>query len=392
MNQIRNHNIKTYQIGFQLKKDYQAFSKLDYTITKKDSSSLQLTIQIENEKINQLFSDLAQFTIKNINEIKYDLETYFDSLFLKGGKIAMFISKPLLKQSIKANSSLWGFVTLGLCIIIAVLNLLIGGKDLSSGNVNMSEIGKYITALKLGGEQLYDEALTLSGLFAAMGFGSDLLQLVQSMNINFFVQEMYYALAGIMLPMIFVIVTANKLIASQIDNGSMAYVLSTPTKRITVAFTQLFYLIGALFSMYFIVTFVDTMTRLISAGTVDLANVILLNLGSFIVMIAIAGICFMASCLFNLSKHSLALGGGITVFFFICKILALFGTDSFVSVGMGVEEMQIFNYLTIISLYDTAAITDLNPIFIYKLFILIAIGIITTIVGIYYFNKKDLPL
>lgn len=304
----------------------------------------------------------------------------------------MLISKPLLKQSIKANSSLWGFVTLGLCIIIAVLNLLIGGKDLSSGNVNISEIGKYIMALKWGGEQRYEEALTLSGLFAAMGFGSDLLQLLQSMNINFFVQEMYYALAGIMLPMIFVIVTANKLIASQIDNGSMAYVLSTPTKRITVAFTQLFYLIGALFSMYFIVTFVDTMTRLISAGTVDLANVILLNLGSFIVMIAIAGICFMASCLFNLSKHSLALGGGITVFFFICKILALFGTDSFVSVGMGVEEMQIFNYLTIISLYDTAAIADLNPIFIYKLFILIAIGIITTIVGIYYFNKKDLPL
>lgn len=86
MNQIRNHNIKTYQIGFQLKKDYQAFSKLDYSITKKDSSSLQLTIQIENEKINQLFSDLAQFTIKNINEIKYDLETYFDSLFFKEEK------------------------------------------------------------------------------------------------------------------------------------------------------------------------------------------------------------------------------------------------------------------------------------------------------------------
>ena len=86
MNQIRNHNIKTYQIGFQLKKDYQAFSKLGYSITKKDHSSLQITIQIENEKINQLFSDLAQFTIKNINEIKYDLETYFDSLFLKEEK------------------------------------------------------------------------------------------------------------------------------------------------------------------------------------------------------------------------------------------------------------------------------------------------------------------
>ena len=86
MNQIRHHNIKTYQIGFEFKKDYQAFLKLDYIIMKKNLSSLQLTIQIENEKINQLFSDLAQFTIKNINEIKYDLETYFDSLFLKEEK------------------------------------------------------------------------------------------------------------------------------------------------------------------------------------------------------------------------------------------------------------------------------------------------------------------
>ncbi len=297
----------------------------------------------------------------------------------------MLISKPLLKQSIKSNSSLWAFSTLGLCIIIGVLNLLVGGKDLTSGNVDMTEIGKYITALGQAN-------LTLNGHYSALGLGSDLLQLMQNMNISFFIQEMYYSLAGIMLPMIFVIVTANKLVASQIDNGSMAYVLSTPTKRITVVFTQLFYLIGSLFCMYFLVTFVDTMTRLISAGSVDLANVVLLNLGSFIAMIAIAGICFMASCLFNLSKYSLALGGGITVFFFVCKILALFGTDSFVQVGMGVKEMKIFNYLTIISLYDTSSIAALNPVFIYKLLILLAIGVITTTIGIYFFNKKDLPL
>lgn len=64
----------------------------------------------------------------------------------------MFINKPLLKQSTKQIVLYGVLITLGLCIIIAVLNLLIGGKDLSSGNVNMSEIGKYITALKLGGE------------------------------------------------------------------------------------------------------------------------------------------------------------------------------------------------------------------------------------------------
>ena len=297
----------------------------------------------------------------------------------------MLISKPLLKQSIKSNGSLWAFITLGLCIIIGILNILVGGKDLSSGNMNPVGLIKYVTALNNAG-------LTISGFFKELGFGSDIFQLLQSMNISFMIQEMYYTLAGIMLPMIFVIVTANKLIASQIDNGSMAYILSTPTKRLTVVFTQIFYLVGSLFCMYFVVTFVDAITRLIGAGQVDIVNVLLLNLGSYITMLAIGGICYMASCLFNLSKYSLALGGGITVFFFICKILALFGTDSFVQVGMGVSEMQLFNYLTIITLYDTSSITALNPIFIYKLLVLIVIFISTTSIGIYYFNKKDLPL
>ena len=40
-------------------------------------------IQIQDEEINTLFSDLSSYTVKSINEIKYDLETYFDTLFLK---------------------------------------------------------------------------------------------------------------------------------------------------------------------------------------------------------------------------------------------------------------------------------------------------------------------
>ncbi len=83
MNQIRHHNIKTYQIRFKTKKDYQSFLSLSYSVIETKENVFQATIQIQDEEINTLFSDLSSYTVKSINEIKYDLETYFDTLFLK---------------------------------------------------------------------------------------------------------------------------------------------------------------------------------------------------------------------------------------------------------------------------------------------------------------------
>src|SRR5699024_5117774 len=57
--------------------------------------------------------------------------------------------------------------------------------------------------------------------------------------------SIFYRIAGLLLPMVFVIMTANALLAGQVDSGSMAYVLSTPTKRRAVTVTQMTYLITA---------------------------------------------------------------------------------------------------------------------------------------------------
>ncbi|MBR1384020.1 MAG: hypothetical protein IJ555_09490, partial [Ruminococcus sp.] len=64
----------------------------------------------------------------------------------------------------------------------------------------------------------------------------------------------FYGMMTTILPGIYVLVTANKLIASQVDRGSMAYILSTPTKRSSVTFTQMFYLIASLVAMFGILT------------------------------------------------------------------------------------------------------------------------------------------
>ena len=46
------------------------------------------------------------------------------------------------------------------------------------------------------------------------------------------------------------IMSSNALIAGQVDSGSMAYILSTSTKRRTVTFTQGVYLEGSLLLMF----------------------------------------------------------------------------------------------------------------------------------------------
>ena len=92
------------------------------------------------------------------------------------------ISLPLLKQSMKSNAVMWGSMT---------------------------------------------------GVMSLLCVQFSMLDMTRSMLFTIF-----YGMMTTILPGIYVLVTANKLISSQVDRGSMAYILATPTKRTTVVVTQ----------------------------------------------------------------------------------------------------------------------------------------------------------
>lgn len=221
------------------------------------------------------------------------------------------------------------------------------------------------------------------------------LQELGNMDIyGLIIGSIFYKIAGLLLPMVFVIMTANGLLAGQVDSGSMAYVLSTPTKRRTVTVTQLAYLAFALFSMFAMLTIFSVIAVAIAGGNsfaINFGEILLLNLGAYITMFAIAGFCFMCSALFNTTKHSLSIGGGLTIFSLVCTILGLFGS-TVVPSAMRISAMNFFNYLSVITLFDTVSILDGTTSFIWKLAILAGIGLIGIIVGVFRFDKKDLPL
>lgn len=208
------------------------------------------------------------------------------------------------------------------------------------------------------------------------------------------VGTIFFKMAGLLLPIIFIIMCSTNLIAGQVDSGSMAYVLSTSTKRKQVVFTQAIFLIAAIFVM-FLLTTVTSMICLAVLNSADVSmgygDLLLLNLGAFITLFAMSGICFFASCWFNRSKHATSLGGGLNMFFLVATILGLFGSHVLPSV-VRIDSLNFFNYVTIISLFDVESILAGATTFIWKWAILIAIGIVCYVVGAVKFKKKDLPL
>lgn len=123
----------------------------------------------------------------------------------------------------------------------------------------------------------------------------------------------------------------------------------------------------------------------------DVRNLILLNIGAFLVLFALSGLCFFTSCLFDRSKRSMAIGGGLSIFALVAAMLGLFGSPVIPSV-VRLSALNYFNYATIISLFDVISIMDGTTAFLWKFAILAVSGIVGYIIGALRFIKKDLPL
>ena len=209
------------------------------------------------------------------------------------------------------------------------------------------------------------------------------------------VGSIFYKLAGLLLPIIYMIMASNNLISGQVDSGSMAYVLSTSTKRKTVVFTQAVYLIGSLLGMFLLTSATGCVClAIVSAGAeVELtyAKLLLLNLGAFLVLLALSGLCFCTSCVFDRSKRSMAIGGGLSIFALVAAMLGLFGSPVIPSV-VRLDALNNFNYATIISLFDVVSIMEGTTTYLWKFAILAVAGIVGYFVGGKVFTKKDLPL
>lgn len=199
-----------------------------------------------------------------------------------------------------------------------------------------------------------------------------------------FISGEFYGLLYTLIVSIFCVVVPTQLMAKLVDQGSMAYLLSTPTTRGKVAFTQASVFLTGLFLISAITTasgilgvriFID------DTNTFHLVRFIQLNLAAFSLFVALGGISFLISSVSNDEKKATGISGMI-----------IFGFYSLDIIGKISEKVDWLRDFTVFTLYKPADIVNGKGDVIQNCIILFAIGLIAFIVSILAFRKRDLPL
>lgn len=150
-------------------------------------------------------------------------------------------SKTIFKQTVKANRALWIIFTAILTLMMVIMVASYDPEMLST----MTKALEGTPMAEMAGDQL-----------------SSMLTLLGSIGTS------YYGMFATILPLIFIIIVANKLVAAEVDRGSMAYTLSTPITRTSVIFTKAVTLISSLVFMFVIVACAGIFTVQIAHGAV----------------------------------------------------------------------------------------------------------------------------
>lgn len=199
-------------------------------------------------------------------------------------------------------------------------------------------------------------------------------------NINQLYSNMFFSSMGIMLVIIYLIVVGNKLVASEVDKGTLSYTLNTPITRKEIIFSKFAFYVFSIFNMITVVALIGIVTAsFVAPGELKIGTFLLVCLGLFFFAFATSGICFAASCWFNKSGNSLMVGAGLPVLFYLFSILS------------GMSGLEFFKYFSLNTLFDADAIVA-GTGYIIQFVVLLVIGAALYAVGIYKFLKKDLPL
>ncbi len=208
-------------------------------------------------------------------------------------------------------------------------------------------------------------------LFGMNNFSTELMDFL----INYL-----YSFLLIVLPLVFIILLVNKLTIKYIDNCSIAYLIATPNSRIKIISTQIItaFIEILILNIYITILYI-IISELMFRGELNIIKMIIINFSLFSLWYALLGICFLSSVLFKSTSLSLWVGASV------CIISILFQMLSRIN-----DKANIFKYISIISLFNPLEYSNNKNIFIIGTVILFFIGIVTSIITIIIFNKKDI--
>lgn len=261
---------------------------------------------------------------------------------------------PLFKYNIKTNRFLWILLVM---VMVMYFSIIISMYDPE----NIEALTKM---LELFPKELMD----------AMGFsqfGTTLLT---------FVVGYIYGFLIFLFPMVLTVVINHKLVASMVDKGSMAYLLSAPFSRVKVALTQAISGLVLITAFFTVVTLSAlAMSELMFAGEMEIGLFIRINIYTIILYWAISSIVFFGSAIADDSKVSLGIGVGVPVLFLVIQMLA----------GVGKDFKWLENF-TMYTLFNPEKMIEGDGFVWIGMAVLLMIALVFYSAGIWFFNRKNL--
>jgi len=199
-----------------------------------------------------------------------------------------------------------------------------------------------------------------------------------------FISGEYYGLILILILSIVCVQLATKLMAKLVDQGSMAYLLSTPTTRGQIAFTQALVLVSGLAIILGVTTIAGIAGNAWFLGdeyALDTSTFLQMNLSAFLLFFSVGGISFLVSSLTSDEKKALGIAGAITFGFFSMELL-----------GKLSDQTEWIRRLSIFSLYRPADITNGDANIVATSLVLLAIGLVAFGLAVTLFRRRDLSL
>lgn len=197
-----------------------------------------------------------------------------------------------------------------------------------------------------------------------------------------FLANYLYGFLVIVFPLVFAVLLCNKLVARHVDRGSMAWLLAAPNSRGKIAATQVVTVVLSMLIMTIYVTALAVaVAGAIYPGELDVPGYLRLNVGLFCLLMAMSGIAFLASCVFNESKNALAIGAGLPVLFLLVQMLS--------NLGGKAENLK---YATLLTLFDTNGLLSGEGSAWVGAAVLAALAAVLFAAGIVVFRKRNLPL
>lgn len=226
------------------------------------------------------------------------------------------------------------------------------------------------------GDSLKAMADSMPELFSAFGMadvGTTLLE---------FVTGYLYGMLLVAFPGVFIIILTNRLVAKYVDNGSMAYLLAVPEKRMKIALTQCIFLVICIVVLVGYVTgLILVIGEALFPGEMEIEAFLRVNAGLLGLLIFFGGAGFCASCFCNESKTSSTISTAVVVYSILVQMISRVG-----------DKFEKVKYATPLTLFDVKGLGAGDSEAWVMCAVLYAAGLLLMGIAIVRFSRRDLPL